>query len=113
MSVAAAIRNEEAEIRQWLDGLELPETVVEYRLLLDNDWEGDPKVDIYFILTDSLSDREFHEEAQRIRRMVMDSFYDSDLRRWPYPHFRQKAEQDALDAEERRHQQRVEKRRRR
>lgn len=95
-------RNEEAEIREWLDSLDLPNTIVEYRLILDVDWEGDPKVNIDFILTDDLNDVSFREEAERIRRKVMEAFHQSNLARWPFPYFSQKSEQDELDAEERR-----------
>lgn len=101
---------EKAEIRRWLDSLELPTSIVEYRLLLDTDWEGDPKVKIYFILSDDLDDAAFHVEALRIREMVMESFYQTEMKRWPFPAFRQKHEQDELDEEERRERERAERR---
>ena len=104
-------RNEEAEIREWLDSLNLPETIVEYRLILDVDWEGDPKVNIDFVLTDDLDNKAFLQEAERIRRMVMDAFHQSDLARWPFPYFSQKSEQDKSDAEERRERRGMGKRR--
>ena len=104
-------RNEAAEIREWLDSLGLPETIVEYRLILDVDWEGDPKVNIDFILTDDLDNKGFLQEAERIRRKVMDAFHQSNLDRWPFPSFSQKSAEDELDDEERRERAKSEKRR--
>ena len=118
MATILTRKNEEAEIRDWLDSLDLPDSVVEYRLLLDNDWQGEPKVVIYFILSDSLMTREgktdkaFQEESESIHRKVLDSFFERGLNRWPFPHFRLKSEQDALDEEDRKDQQRIEKHRR-
>lgn len=118
MATTLARKNEEAEIRDWLDSLNLPGTIIEYRLLLDNDWQGEPKVVIYFILSDSLmtdegkTDKAFQEESGRIHQKVLNSFFERGLNRWPFPHFRFKSEQDALDEEERKDQQRIEKHRR-
>jgi hypothetical protein len=91
-------KNEEA-VRRVLDGLGLPDTVVEYRLRFDNDSAGEPAVYIHFILRDDLSEKEFLEIAHRIRQEAMNALWQSEMELNPYIRFRVRSEQSALDKE--------------
>ncbi|MBC7807157.1 MAG: hypothetical protein H7145_13525 [Akkermansiaceae bacterium] len=89
---------EEAVIRRIIDGLDLPDTVKEYRLRLTNDSFGDPAVYLLFLLSDDLKPEEFLSETGRIQRILTDAILDSpETERWPFPAFSSVEEQRELE----------------
>lgn len=97
---STALKNAEEEviIRRIIDGLELPDTVKEYRVSLRADHAGDPGAYILFLMDDALDEKAFLTEARKVDNLVAFTLLDSpETEYWPYINFRSAHEQVRLD----------------
>ena len=84
--------DEETEIREAIRGIRLPSGVRFNRVVLANDWDGDPSWEIYFDLPKRLKPTEkFLDSLQEVREKVRGAVFYVATDKFPYIHFKQAA----------------------
>jgi hypothetical protein len=78
----------------------LPARVADVRYVMDTDWTGDPRINIWVVMKDSMPEPEWsRERLQPIEERIVSALRKRKVTRWPYVFFRSQSEQAEIDAD--------------
>ncbi len=93
---------DQEKVEAILASIEMPPYVVDVRLSLGEDHDGDPAATFMVIVEDEVTQaQDLLQYTQPVRRAINQAMYQSDLVYWPLVRFRSRSEQaefDQLDA---------------
>jgi len=80
--------SEEKQIREILDGIQMPDSIAGTEFRLDLDHQGEPAARIRVIIKDEAWNDDWpYQYADGIRRSIRDAFQEAGLEHWPYIDF--------------------------
>lgn len=93
---------DQEKVKAILASIEMPSYVVDVRLSLGEDHDGDPTATFMVIIEDDVTQAgDILQYTQPVRREISQAMYQSGLDYWPLVRFRSRSEQaefDQLDA---------------
>jgi hypothetical protein len=94
MSDIETIKTINAALKQ----AQLPDEVVDWRIVLRPDWTDDPAAYVWLLIDDAVWSREWsRKNASRLHSMASEAIHAADIDRWPYVGIRTIAEQREIE----------------